>query len=105
MHAVDDEGGAYQRTSDSRLPLRWMAPESIEVRAVAGMVATCAKRPRGPQGRHTAESDVYMFGMMILEAFSGDYPFKGVGLGAVLRCVLQCACLPTQRTALACTCV
>ncbi|XP_061660620.1 protein-tyrosine kinase 2-beta-like [Syngnathoides biaculeatus] len=72
---IDDQ--EYYKASVSRLPIKWMAPESINFR------------------RFTVASDVWMFGVCVWEIFSmGQQPFLWLENGQVITHLESGARLP-----------
>jgi serine/threonine protein kinase len=66
----------YRRTSNGKVPLKWMAPESMF------------------EGVHTTQSDVWSYGILLWEIFSyGDSPYKGLGVDVLLEFLKQCISL------------
>ena len=62
----------YRRTSNGKVPLKWMSPESI---------FECV---------HTTQSDVWSYGILLWEIFSfGDSPYKGLGVDVLLEFLKQ----------------
>jgi len=63
--------GIYVKTGGGRLPIKWMAPESIKDRA------------------YTVKSDVWSFGILMWEIVTlGGSPYPGMPLNALLEKVL-----------------
>ncbi|CAL8099077.1 unnamed protein product [Calicophoron daubneyi] len=67
--AVEDY---YRKTTNGRLPVKWLAPESLFDRI------------------YTTKSDVWSFGVLLWEVFSfGRTPFKGIDPSSVLTLVKE----------------
>lgn len=61
------EGDHYQMTCTSRLPIKWLSPETLNT------------------GLYTQKSDVFSFGVLVWEVFSnGGEPYKGMGNAEML---------------------
>lgn len=61
------EGDRYQMTCTSRLPIKWLSPETLNT------------------GLYTQKSDVFSFGILVWEVFSnGSEPYKGMGNAEML---------------------
>ncbi|KAH7730193.1 TK/FER protein kinase [Aphelenchoides avenae] len=66
------EGDRYQMTCTSRLPIKWLSPETLNT------------------GLYTQKSDVFSFGILVWEVFSnGSEPYKGMGNAEMLKFVLD----------------
>ena len=62
----------YRRKSNGKVPLKWMAPESIF------------------QCVHTSQSDVWSYGILLWEIFSyGDNPYKGLRVDVLMEFLKQ----------------
>uniref|UniRef100_A0A7E4VMA9 Protein kinase domain-containing protein n=1 Tax=Panagrellus redivivus TaxID=6233 RepID=A0A7E4VMA9_PANRE len=65
-------GDAYQLKGPTKLPLKWLAPETIDT------------------GVHTQKSDVYSFGILIWEIYTqGGTPFKHYAQSHIPNLVMQ----------------